>query len=310
MISQKTGWNMSGNKILFLRKSGCFGSASRKSAIVLSPELYWIKKIEHNVKSLSKAKKIAPSVFEGHLPHDRFGYAVTESNGSYYAIAYDPKEIESALEKCEIEDTAGVRICFMQQEMQDETRCVELDDFFCMTKIEGVWTVAPKPQGSKCISLKEALRIMRLPKFYITLKNDDSSVKIFKKVAIVFVFLLTVQFIYYYSYTNAAKSLSKKMELALERYSLPSTLMQLRSIEKRLNKKISRKEKQKRALKFFERLPMKGFKPLSFSIEKDVATLVLKGEGDWKSIEKSVSKAYKILDKRNNGKTFKIRWQI
>ena len=54
--------------------------------VILSPQYYWIKKIDIPIKSLKDAKKIAKSMFK---LNDNYLYDAFELNGSFYAYAID-----------------------------------------------------------------------------------------------------------------------------------------------------------------------------------------------------------------------------
>ena len=300
-------------RLLFFRKESDFKNVKDKVVLILSPEFYWIKKIEFDVKNIKSAKKIAPSLFEGSLPHNNFEFKILKQKRDFFAIAYDPEEIKEAIKKSGLLGDNVKRVYFAQKEFENINECIELDDFFSLAKVEDIWTKIPKvcTQGSK--TLDEVLNEIKLSDFFVTLNKRREffvNEKILRVAAASFLLFCLAQGIRLYSYEKEIKSLENKELTLLKNESLPSTLIQLRSIEKRLDKKLKKSMVQKKVIKYLSKLSIKGVKPIKISIKKDEVVLELSSDDKTvKSMVEKIKKEYPLLKSKKENNIYKIWWR-
>ncbi len=68
-------------------------SSAQKVNIVLSPSLYWVKKLHLPVKYLRDVKKLLPSIFEDTLPEGNYSYSAYKKGDEFIVVAYEDKAI-------------------------------------------------------------------------------------------------------------------------------------------------------------------------------------------------------------------------
>ena len=80
-------------KTIFLDPSSDISSVEEKVNVILSPSLYWVKKLSLPLKKASEAHKLLPSIFEETLPLGNYNYSVYKKGDDFFAFAYDDKAI-------------------------------------------------------------------------------------------------------------------------------------------------------------------------------------------------------------------------
>ena len=88
-----------------------------KVNIILSPSLYWVKKLSLPVKYARDAKKLLPSIFEDTLPEGHYSYSVYKKDDNFFAFAYDDKLIIDTLKEKGIAFSDVASVYFAQSEL-------------------------------------------------------------------------------------------------------------------------------------------------------------------------------------------------
>ena len=88
-----------------------------KANIILSPSLYWVKKLSLPVKYARDAKKLLPSIFEDTLPEGNYSYSVYKKDDHFFAFAYDDKVIIDTLKEKGIAVSNVASVYFAQSEL-------------------------------------------------------------------------------------------------------------------------------------------------------------------------------------------------
>jgi len=106
-------------KILFLDPNTDEHYGDEKVGIILSPSLYWVKKLKLPVKSVREVKKLLPSIFEDTLTNGNYSYSAykTSKENEYIVFAYEDKTILDLLAKQNIQMHNIVSIHFAQTEL-------------------------------------------------------------------------------------------------------------------------------------------------------------------------------------------------
>jgi len=282
--------------------------------IVLSPEFYWIKKIEFDIKNIRSAKKISPSLFEGSLPHNNFSFKVLKQDRNFYAIAYDINEIKEEIENSGLNINSVKKLYFTQKEFENIDKCIKLDDFYSLAKIENIWTKIPKICSEESVDIENILNNLKLSNFFVTLsKKNEITIdkKLLKGIFVILVLLVASQVVELFSYNKELIEIEKKEKKILQDYSLPATMIQLRSIEKRLDKKLKMDLAKKELLKFISKLSIKGSKIKRLVIKKEEVLMEIEDEKEdiIENLKKEIEKSYKILKVKKNKNIFKVWWR-
>lgn len=108
------------NKTIFLDPDSPEIVVDEKVNLILSPSLYWVKKLSLPLKSASDAKKLLPSIFEETIPDGNYSYSVYKKDGNFFAFAYDDKMIIDTLTTKGIAISNVDSVYFAQSELSFE----------------------------------------------------------------------------------------------------------------------------------------------------------------------------------------------
>lgn len=259
--------------------------------VILSPEFYWIKKINIPIKSLKDAKKLAKSSFN--LKGDFF-YDAFKLKDKFFAVAI-PKKLNLKIDKKYIKSIRIAQIEFFDFE------CIKVNENYYLKKIDDLIFFFPTP-SKNCIPLKEALEKIKL-------SNKTFSQKINKTLlvyaGIIFILLNSALLIKAYSNNLEAKKLSLKTENFLKKHNLPPTSFQLNSILNDLKTKVKKQEKIKKDLEFFSKTPLKKeeyYQRLSFDSKNYYVKIHTS-----KNLDFYFKKHFKILSSNFSKNTYKAK---
>lgn len=151
---------------------------SEKLNIILSPALYWVKKMPLPVSSVREVKKLLPSIFEDSLPEGHYSYTAYKSGEEFMLFAYEDKKILALLSKVGIGLANIASVHFAQSEFKELSHAFCINEKQCMYMKDELLVLAP----SAWISNKEKLNIedIQLSKHTLTLQQfghivDNSS---------------------------------------------------------------------------------------------------------------------------------------
>ena len=209
--------------------------------IILSPQFYWIKKIDIPIKSLSEAKKISQNLFD--LKGEYLFFAININN-QFFAIAIN-KNLDIKIDKKYI---ASIRIA--QTELS-QYNTINLDNNYQLQKIEDILFCFPN-NTKDAPHINDILKDLKLSKQTINLYNtidiDKSTIIL---LSIIFILFSTTLILQTYSYKT------QKIDFnTLKKYNLPLTKIQLNSILKNLKTIDYNNLLLKKDLKFFTNTPL------------------------------------------------------
>jgi hypothetical protein len=159
------------HKILFLDPNYDAVCGDEKVDIILSPSLYWVKKISLPLSSLREVKTLLPSIFEEMLPEGIYSYSVYKSreDSSFYAFAYEDKKILDVIAQHNIPMANIASVRFAQSELDDCEQAMRIDDDQCLYVKDSIVVLVP----SSWVNEKEELDLsnIALSKHKITLQQ-------------------------------------------------------------------------------------------------------------------------------------------
>ena len=101
---------------------------SKTVNIILSPSLYWVKKLLLPVQKTSEVKKLLKSIFEETLPEGHYSYSVYQDGDHFFAFAYDDKLIIDLLEQKGIKVSNVAGVYFAQKELSFIDTATKISD--------------------------------------------------------------------------------------------------------------------------------------------------------------------------------------
>jgi hypothetical protein len=211
--------------------------------VILSPQFYWIKKIDIPVKNLFQAKKIAKNMFdlEGEYIYDAF-----KAGDKYYVIAIE-KNLNLNIDKKYIK---SLRIA--QKEFY-EYDCIEVSDKYSIKKVDDIFFCFLN-EGN-CPKIDEIIKNIKLSNYTLSLDTinlDKSSLILF---FISFIFIISYFIIGTVVYKKDLMLIENK-KANLSKYNLPLTSFQLDAIFNDLKDIDTKQKKIKKALEIFSHTPL------------------------------------------------------
>lgn len=201
-----------------------------KLNIILSPSLYWVKKLSLPIDNLREVKKLLPSIFEESIPDGNYSYMVYRQGDEFFAFAYDDKLIIDLLAQKGITSANIAGVYLAQSELDGVQMPANIDENYALQVKDGIVILIPSSwvKNSNNLNIHE----ITLSKHKLYLKEyghivDSSS--IYKVMAMLGVFILIFAAKYIITERKIDDLQSKKSEL-FSKYHLQPTMMQNRSV--------------------------------------------------------------------------------
>ncbi len=241
-----------------------------KVNVILSPSLYWFKKVSLPLKSVRELKKLLPSIFEDELDDGNYSYSAYKSGDDFYAFAYDDKLIIDTIvaKGLALSDVAGVY--FAQSELYNISKSITIDAHKALYVKDGVVIIIPTAWMGESTDLN--LRNITLSKHKVTLKEYghivDSS-NLFKIVAAL-LFLIVLAAGKYMILSQKIDEIESQRSELFTKYGLQPTMMQNRSVLNSYKKIYEKQNRLRQTLLDILSLPLQPTQRLT--------SLVIKGD--------------------------------
>ncbi len=267
------------------------GVEGEKVNIVLSPSLYWVKKLSLPVKYLRDVKKLLPSLFEETLPSGTYSYSAYKSGDEFFIFAYEDRVILETLTKVGISLSNVANVYFAQTEMQDIQGAVKINETQSIYVKDDIVVLVP------CCWIEESgdlnLSDITLSNHKVPLQQyghivDKSS--LYKIGAILLVLSMLVFGEYFITTQKTAQVLELKDEL-FAKYKLKPTMLQNKSMLKKYNNIHKRQTKIREYISYILSLNLQGKEKLS---KLNIKEKTIKAEFSDAS-KATVSRVQKIL---------------
>ncbi|MCF6330915.1 MAG: hypothetical protein L3I99_05145 [Sulfurimonas sp.] len=220
-------------KTIFLDTYTNIVLGDEKLDVILSPSLYWVKKVKLPVKYVRDAKKLLVSLFEDVLPEGDYSYSTYKEDDEFYIFAYEDKVVLDLLTTQGISPNNISSIHFAQSELDKIEGAIKINEKQSIYVKDSIVTLVPccwiEENGS--LNLKD----MKLSKHTISLQHfghivDSSSLKKIAAVAIAFIVLILSELFIVKS--NINKVQTQTQELA-SKYELKPTMFQNKAVLKK-----------------------------------------------------------------------------
>ena len=183
--------------IIFLDIHSSSFAVSEGVNVILSPSLYWVKKVVLPVKYLRDVKALLPSLFEDILPEGNYSYSAYKSGEEFYIFAYEDKLILDTLHAKGITTAQVYNVYFAQSELFDLETIIQIDEKQSLYKKDDILLLIP----SQWVKSGEKLDLdhIVLSKNSIVLKQfshlvNEKSLYTLAGVAIVFLILIASEY--------------------------------------------------------------------------------------------------------------------
>ena len=263
-----------------------------KVDVILSPQFYWIKKLEMSV-SLREAKKIAKNLFK--LNEEEYAFSAFKIENKVFAVAIK-KDLNLKIDKKYIN---SVRLA--QIELYDFD-CIDVGEYL-IKKIDDILFCFPK-KDENCKKIDEILNNIKLSKQSFNLFNVINVDKniLFYLISSLIIFNLFF-FIEGFGYKQELSKIAKEKS-ALQKYNLPLSLYQLNAIYEALKNENEKQNKIKKVLELLSRLRNFEFQKIEFN--EGVFTIAIKTD---KNLDRYF-KNFNILSSEIKNKIYIVKVKI
>ena len=203
--------------------------------IILSPSLYWVKKVTLPVKYIRDVKPLLASLFEDILPIGNYSYHAYKEDNDFFIFAYEDKVILDTLRDKGISSAELNNVYLSQSEFSNISDPIAIDETQSLYLKEDLVILLPssffdtqKSLDIKSISLSK--QNIRLNQFGHIVNNKSlyTLVGIFSLLIV----LLSVEFFIVYDKTLKIRDLKDNL---FAKHSLKATMIQNRSMLKDYN---------------------------------------------------------------------------
>ncbi|MBU1659434.1 hypothetical protein KKG72_10360 [bacterium] len=208
---------------------------NEKVNLILSPSLYWVKKLSLPVKYIREVKKLLPSIFEDTLPAGKYSYSAYKVADEFFVFAYEDKLILDTMAQKGIVAANVANVYFAQSELWNIEGALRINESQNIYVKDGIVVLVPGAWTKECENLE--INELTLSQHSIVLEQfghivDKSS--LYKIAAIIVILSLLVGTEYFITAQKTEEILELKDEL-FTKYGLKSTMMQNESMLKKFD---------------------------------------------------------------------------
>jgi len=259
--------------------------------VILSPQYYWIKKIDIPVKNRFTAKKIAKNIFD--FDEKEYFLDAVKIKDTYFAIAIN-KNLKLKIPKKYIKSLRIAQVEFYDYD------CLNVSENHSIQKIEDIHFCFPKKND--CKNVDEILNSLKLSGYKINLFNTFEDKGLILLVAFIFIILNVYLLSFNIAYSKDIKKLNFQKNEFLKKHNLPKTTFQLQSVYENLKNKQLLNDKIKTSLEFISKTPCKEFLKLSF--KNDIFYVKIKSD---KNLDNFFKKRFRILNSNYKNNIYEAR---
>jgi len=220
-------------RTIFLDTSSTVFELDEKVNVLLSPSMYWVKKLSLPLQKVSEAKKLLESIFEDTLPPGNYNYSVYKEGEFFFAFAYDDKFIIDTLEEKGISVANVANVYFAQSELAFIEGAVKINETQSIFLKDDVLILLP------CCWVEESgdlnIEDIKLSKHSINLAQfghivDNKSLYKIGAILSMFILLAVVEL---FITTDKIQQIEMDRDGVFEKYHLKATMFQNRAMLKR-----------------------------------------------------------------------------
>lgn len=230
----------------------------KKLVIILSPKMYWVKKIALPLSSVREVKKLLPSIFEDSLPGGHYSYYAYKYEEEFILFAYEDKKILDLISSKGISSADIASVRFAQCEFTHLVGAMSISDTESMYVKDDLLIVAPTSwlQESKDLELGN----IKLSKYRIKLQQFGHIVdnKSLYKIGGVMVALALILLVEIFVANSKNSEIIQNKEALFTKYKLQSTMIQNRSTYSKYSKIYKRQTKLRETIALFLAMPLKS----------------------------------------------------
>jgi len=253
-------------------------SKGEKLDIILSPSLYWVKKMKLPVTTVREVKKLLPSIFEETLPSSHYSYTAYKKGDEFFVFAYEDKKIFELLHKKGISVTHIHSVHFAQTEFMTLEDAVKINETQAMYLKDDILLLAPLVWMSETKNLE--LENLKLSKERIKLQQfghivDNGSLY---KIGAVMVILALILMVEIYIASSKRDAVLASKDALFSKYGLQPTMMQNKSTFSKYSKIYETQMRLREYISYFLTMKLKsGQKILLLDYKNKILSVTVSG---------------------------------
>lgn len=130
-------------KTIFVDSQMVHGEVEERVNVILSPSLYWVKKVTLPIKYIGDVKKILPSIFEDVLPVGSYSYSAYKKGEEFFVFAYEDRLILETLMRQGISTSNIANVYFAQSEFANLEGALRVNETQSMYLKDDVLILVP-----------------------------------------------------------------------------------------------------------------------------------------------------------------------
>jgi hypothetical protein len=285
----------------------------KKVVILLTPESYWYKNSDIALKSVSKAQKIAKSIFFSWIPDGEYRYFAFKEENGFGFIALDHKKILNELEESGLKLNLIDKIIFAQTALSKDDSPIIIDDKTALGFLDNSWVILPKNYLENSKDIDQVSSIDSRISYKVTaIETSEISRNSIIFIALISFLIFASIVLEIVRKTGEITSLELQKEELITKAKLPPTKMQLSSIHKRLDKLSTDQKELRENLSKFVSISLSPATVLEMKASVGAITAVIQT----KSLDNEATTANKIKKEFKNAKIItkdgllavEIRW--
>ena len=220
-----------------------------KYNIILSPRLYWVKKLSLPLKNAKEVKKVARTLFEESLPDDvSYSYEAYKKGEDFFVFAYNDAEILALVEEKGIAFANIAAVYFAQSELDELEGVYRVNEAEALQVKEGVVVLLPSEWFEELKVLD--VEGIKLSKHRLKLQHFSSFIEksSLNKIIIALALMVVVLLVELFLYKHQVTLLAQEKDTIFSKYQLKPTMMQNRAILQHYTRKNSEQKKLREAL--------------------------------------------------------------
>jgi len=259
---------------IFLDSNSEYELVDSKVNIVLSPSLYWVKKISLPVKSVRDTLKLLPSIFEDILPDGNYSYYAYKNGDEFIVFAYNDKFILDTISQKGISLSNISNIYFAQTEITNLESAIKIDEKQSIYIKDDILILIP------CCWIEEKSELdfsdIKHSKHKITIHQFGHIVEtksLYKIGAILVVMILLLSSEYFITSYKSSNIISAKDEI-FQNYKLKSTTFQNKALLKKYKNIDTLQTKIREYISYILKLKLQKAERISFISFKNKKMLI------------------------------------
>lgn len=222
---------------VFINRQDKVTITTEKVNIVLSPAYYWFKQEHLPVKSVTQAKKLLPSIFDGSIPEGEYSYHAIKYEDSFWLFAYNDAFIAGKLKTLGIKPSQINQIYFAQSECYDLLVPLQINETHALVSDDNILSMVPLQYFKDSIPCDDYFKTHRFSKNHVSLNFFQNSLIDEKYIYRLMGVMIASIIVYFVNYLVLREDLKKVLshQFAIsEKYKLPQTSFELNGLKRTL----------------------------------------------------------------------------